>query len=198
LSRVQKKKKKKKVFDFFFLFFFSCRCFQQSDSFHNAAKSTTRDDHVDFNATAPMGSKRVAQFSIAGVHSSFALQWIALTSTCLACSPVRCARCAPSRCFVVMGRGLQIHILAHILNFTICRSATGVHRARSTPTASPLEVLRHELHQRNATRLLRLLQRNKGLYIKVGQAMSAMAHMLPAEYTSDVARAARSRTGDAV
>lgn len=49
---------------------------------------------------------------------------------------------------------------------------------------SPIELTRHRLHSRNAARLLALLQRNKGLYIKVGQAMSSMAHLLPFEYTS--------------
>ena len=42
--------------------------------------------------------------------------------------------------------------------------------------------LRHALHQRNAERFLALLWRNRGLYIKVGQVISAMAHVLPPEY----------------
>jgi aarF domain-containing kinase len=95
--------------------------------------------------------------------------------------PLRSMRAA--RCFVVMGadykftfwRNPELHDLPQRY-----WSPSGALDA----DASPLEVLRHELHQRNATRLLRLLQRNKGLYIKVGQAMSAMAHMLPAEYTA--------------
>jgi hypothetical protein len=77
--------------------------------------------------------------------------------------------------------------------------------AQLTDEQRSMLALRSALHQRNADRLLHLLQRNKGLYIKVGQvrrvcrqmqglacrnqlkptqALSAMNHILPKEYTS--------------
>jgi aarF domain-containing kinase len=39
-----------------------------------------------------------------------------------------------------------------------------------------------EIHLRNAERLLRLFERNGGVYLKAGQYMAAMAHVLPAAY----------------
>lgn len=86
------------------------------------------------------------------------------------------------RCFTTMAvdykftfwRYPELHDLPYGYSGAVAdKSAMGVH-----------ELIRHELHARNAKRLLNLLQRNKGLYIKVGQAMSSMAHMLPTEYTS--------------
>lgn len=43
---------------------------------------------------------------------------------------------------------------------------------------------RSEVHQRAADRLLRLFQTNGGIYIKLGQHMSALEHVLPLEYSS--------------
>ena len=40
------------------------------------------------------------------------------------------------------------------------------------------------LHQKAADRILRLCEANKGLYIKVGQSISTLNHILPAAYTT--------------
>lgn len=41
----------------------------------------------------------------------------------------------------------------------------------------------HEINQRSADRLLNGCLANGGLYIKIGQGVSAMNHILPREYT---------------
>lgn len=40
----------------------------------------------------------------------------------------------------------------------------------------------HELHLRSAQRLLRLFQLNGGIYIKIGQHLAALEHLIPVEY----------------
>ncbi|CDJ33228.1 uncharacterized protein EMH_0052680 [Eimeria mitis] len=43
-------------------------------------------------------------------------------------------------------------------------------------------------HQRTARRLVRLAERNRGVYVKVGQHASAMEYLLPLEYTQQLQR----------
>lgn len=51
-------------------------------------------------------------------------------------------------------------------------------------TINSLRTKRSEVHQRAADRLLRLFQTNGGIFIKLGQHMSALEHVLPLEYSS--------------
>lgn len=46
-------------------------------------------------------------------------------------------------------------------------------------------------HRRSAQRLVRLAERNRGVYVKVGQHASAMDYLLPAEYTEQLQRLQR-------
>ncbi len=44
------------------------------------------------------------------------------------------------------------------------------------------------LHQRSADRILHFIRLNKGLYIKIGQAVSTMNNVLPRAYTQTMAQ----------
>jgi len=54
----------------------------------------------------------------------------------------------------------------------------------SLPEKEELRSRKAGVHHRSAERLLKLFKRNGGIYIKLGQHMSALEHILPMEYSS--------------